>query len=526
MKKNTLKRFLALGLSVAMILGTAACGNDDAGTGRSGAGSGQESQGGQDGGQESRESQDSGQESQGGSQEAEGEEPYQLDLFMYDTGSLSNSAAVEEELTKLTLEKINCTVKIHLVDGATYGDKMNLEMTSKTKMDLVNSAFGGKYHYLAGSGMYTPLEDYLNGEYSNLYDLVGHEFTDGTKVNGHIYALPVNKEKGETNGWGFNAELVEKYNFDLSTIKTYKDVEPWLDIIAQNEPDITPLAVPSAGIFNLFAVYSEPVYYNGLVRMSTTEPYKVVSPIDDVKSQELFDWVHAMYEKGYVNKDALTDITGDNSPAREYKFFCFSSNLKPGFAEESAAKYGGRLVCVDLQEPFMPFTQSVGSMMSIPSTSQNPDKAMAFINLLYTDKDVYNTLVFGIEGVNYEMTGENRAKTLDGSSWSNWSWAYGNQFLSYLMNDEPDNKYTQFEDFNAACRPSDILGFAIDADKTSDLFNACTVVFDQYRQALLIGAVDWREIKDEFQEALDGAGYQELLAEIQAELDAWVAENK
>lgn len=42
----------------------------------------------------------------------------------------------------------------------------------------------------------------------------------------------------------------------------------------------------------------------------------------------------------------------------------------------------------------------------------------------------------------------------------------------------------------------------------------------------MIGAVDWREIKDEFQEALDGAGYQELLAEIQAELDAWVAENK
>lgn len=455
------------------------------------------------------------------------EEPYQLDIWMYDNGTMTDVAAVEEALSKLALEKINCTVKLHIVDGATYADKMNLEITSGTKMDLVNSAFGNKYTYYASSGVYLPLDDYLTGDYSALYDLVGHAFTDGTKINGSIYAIPVNKEKGETNGFVFNKELVEKYNFDLSTIKTYTDIEPWLEIIAENEPDITPLTISNGGIFNLLAIESEPIYYNGLVYMEKdTEDYKLKSPLEVESNVEIFRWVHKMYEKGYINKDLLTDETGSNSPARSYKFFCESMNLKPGFAAEKEPNYAGPIVCVELQDPYMPFSQSTGSMMSIPATSENPDKAMAFLNLLYTDAEVINTLVYGVEGTHYEKIDENHAKYIDNSGWANWSWAYGNQFINYLFEGEAEDKYTQFEDFNAACVPSKILGFSIDNDKTADLYNACSVVWGKYKQAICIGAIDPDEMIPQIQAELDAAGYQELMTELQSELDAWVAANK
>lgn len=503
---KTTKKILALLLALVTLLSLVACGSTT----------------------ESEETK--AQEVQSGTPDAavDTEEPYQLDIWMYDNGTITDVATVEEALSALTLEKINCTVKLHVVDGATYTDKMNLEITSGTKMDLVNAAFGNKYTYYASTGVYLPLDDYLNGEYSDLYDLVGHEFTDGTKVNGQIYAIPVNKEKGETNGFVFNAELVEKYGFDLSTIKTYTDIEPWLEIIAENEPDITPLTISNIGVFNLLAIESEPIYYNGLVYMEKdTEDYTLKSPLEVESNLEIFRWVHRMYEKGYINKDLLTDETGANSPARSYKFFCESMNLKPGFAAEKEANYSGPIVTVELQEPYMPFSQSTGSMMSIPATCENPDKAMAFLNLLYTDAEVINTLVYGVEGIHYEKIDENHAKALDASSgWSNWSWAYGNQFINYLFEGEAEDKYTQFEDFNAACVPSKILGFSIDNDKTADLYNACSVVWMKYRQALLIGAIDPDEMIPQIQAELDAAGYQELLKELQTELDAWVAENK
>ena len=141
---------------------------------------------------------------------ASADEPYQLDIYMYDTGKMSDVSLVEAKLSELAKAKINCTVKITLLDGATYADKYNLAVSSKTKMDLVNPAFGGKYQYLATNGAYVALDDYLQGEYKALYDLVGNEFVDGTKVSGKTYAIPVLKEKGETNGYVFNADLVDK----------------------------------------------------------------------------------------------------------------------------------------------------------------------------------------------------------------------------------------------------------------------------------------------------------------------------
>lgn len=453
------------------------------------------------------------------------EAPYQLDIWMHDSGNLRDIPAVEEALSALTLQKINCTVKMHVVDGGSYADKMNLEIASGTKMDLVNAAFGNKYVYYASTGVYLPLDDYLKGEYSALYDMVGQAFTDGTKVNGKIYAIPVNKEKGETNGLVFNADLVKKYNFDISTVKSVKDLEPWLETVYANEPDITPLTISNWGIYNLFNVESEPLYYNGLVYIDKdTTNYKVKSPLEIESNVELLRWVHKMYEKGYINKDLITDLdAGLNSPARQHKFFVESSNLKPGFAEEKAAQFGGPIVTLDLQTPYMPFAQSTGSMMAIPASTQNPDKAMAFLNLLYTDADVINTMIYGVEGVHYEKIDKGHIKLLDSAGWSNWSWAYGNQFINYLVEGEPENKYTQFEEFNAACVPSKILGFSIDTEKTSDLYNACTLVWNQYRPALLIGAIDPDEMIPQIQAELNAAGYQELIAEIQAQLDTWLA---
>ncbi len=506
--KKMLKKLGAFSITLALLVGVAGCGASNSSSGST-----------------------AGTSSSAVASADKVDEPYQLDLYMYDNGKMSDVAAVEAKLTELVKERINCTVKITLLDGATYADKFNLAISSKAKMDLVNPAFGGKYPYLATNGAYLALDDYLKGEYKDLYDLVGPEFVDGTKINGSTYAIPVLKEKGETNGYVLNAQLVDKYGFDISTIKKYSDIEPMLKIIHENEPGITPLVMSNTNCKNLINIENEPLFYNkviGYITKNTTD-YKITSAFENESVMDVYRWANKMYKAGYVNKDALTD-TDTDGPATEYKFFAKGSNLKPGFAEEKEAYYGGKVYTVDLQKGYMPYNQSVGSMMGIPSTSENPDKAMAFINLLYKDAEVLNTVVYGVEGTHFVKSGDTikypDGVTADSNKWANWGWAYGNQFINYIFEGEKADKYTQFESFNASLEISPILGFSPDITELNDIYNACVSVDLKYSQALGCGALDPDENKDKIQKELDAAGYQTLKTELQKQLDEWVKANK
>lgn len=51
------------------------------------------------------------------------------------------------------------------------------------------------------------------------------------------------KEIGVAPMWVFTKEYVDKYNIPYQDIHTLEDLEPWLKVIHENEPDVTPLYI-------------------------------------------------------------------------------------------------------------------------------------------------------------------------------------------------------------------------------------------------------------------------------------------
>ena len=79
---------------------------------------------------------------------------------------------------------------------------------------------------------------------------------------------------------------------------------------------------------------------------------------------------------------------------------------------------------------------------------------------------------------------------------------------------------------NKEAKRSLALGFVFDSSVVSDEYAACSSVVDQYYLPLINGAVDIDSILPEFQNALKNAGVDTIVAEKQAQLDAWLAEKE
>jgi hypothetical protein len=89
--------------------------------------------------------------------------------------------------------------------------------------------------------------------------------------------------------------------------------------------------------------------------------------------------------------------------------------------------------------------------------------------------------------------------------------------------DVPANFWELAEETNKSAIPSLALGFSFDSTPVADQVTACTNVYNQYYLPLINGEVDIDEVLPVFQQALHDAGIDAIIAEKQAQLDAWAA---
>lgn len=476
----------------------------------------------------------SGDTASAGSTDSVKKDPYTLDMYYINYGSpLEDLPAVQDEMSKILKNKINASIVLHPIDSGAWTDKVNLMFSSGEKIDIIPSSAGlvPRYDTTAQNGAYKPLDDLLNEYGKDIIQILGIEYIKGATINGKIYGVPINKEKGYKIGYIFNRTLAEKYKFDLTTIKTYSDIEPMLKTIKENEAGITPLCLSGRNLTSLRDTIPSAgeVFGEITVLPNDTKDYKVSYLFEYSPFLDLLDWGHQMYLNGYVNKSSLTDT--DEGPMKAGKAFCMPYEAKPGKDAELSAAWGYEIVSAELTKAIMPSSQATGIMTSICNTSEDPARAMQFINLLYADKQLLNTLIFGIENKNYVKVSDNIIDYPSGVTsktvgYANQGWLFGSQFNNYLWKNEDPQKWANFEEFNSTVLISPVLGFVFDSSALKTEVAAIASVREAYERALATGAVDPKKAVPEFMTKLKAAGSDKIKDAMQEQLDAWVKVNK
>ncbi|WP_068605979.1 ABC transporter substrate-binding protein [Paenibacillus swuensis] len=462
-------------------------------------------------------------------------EPVELTWYTIGPEQPKDTEEIEKAANEYLKDKINATIKFKVLDWGSFDSRSNAMMASQEPFDIIFTAFWKNYGANAVKGAYLPIDDLMEKYAPKTKALFTQEFLDGAKVNGNLYAVPVNKDKAASYGYLYRKDLADKYGFDMSAIKSPYDIEPLLKTIKEKEPTITPLGAsrlpadilqwtttiaPHALVYSTLSDHKDD---NKVYAAHFGPPGKEGVP---EQPKVLRDW----YQKGYIRKDIATYKGSAQDDANKGQVFIWAEQLKPGKDKEVEAALkangiAGEVAQIELTPPTFSANDITGAMMAVSKSSKNPERAMMFLELLNTDKYLNNLFNFGIEGVHYTKVSEEVIQPVEDRKWpfvSN-NWILANQYINYLLPNEDPEKWKKFEAFNNSATPAKGIGFQFNNEKVKTEFANIENVIKEFDNALWWGAVDPEKYYPKLKEKLKKAGIDKYVAEVQKQYDEWRA---
>ena len=511
-----MKKILALVLSVVMMLSFAACGGNDANLVKT-----------------------------------DLSKPITLKWIMPGPGIQADAEMVwkkfNEELKKIEGFE-NVTVDVEVIPMADYAQKIMLMQTSGEKMDLIQT-YRLKYADEYRNGTIMDMTPYLKKYAKEALEELPQWVVDMGKVEGAQAILP-NYQKMTAAPYYMTipADLAQYMDIDAISKAAVKDKEngyvPSEESVALMENYLTKVA--EAG--KIGKGYTAAWQARGVEAVIDSFRYYYQAPEIKINHAHLDDQQIALwrirkyfFDKGYVRKDALSTKSSDYN------------GIKDGNVVWTSQNWTGKLEAFDgdkahdipvLQIPtndhfFVGYKPAAGGL-AIPVNSECPDVAAMLINLMSSKKgiDLYNLMVYGIEGVHYTVDKEleNGDKVItpkdyteEGNSSSAYGlakWIVGNAKNAYITSNQPENfKEVIYEHMNEGelTVVSPLMGFALDSTSIDTKLGQIKAIAKEYGDPIGSGAVDTEALLKEMTTKYKQSGIDEVIAEIQGQVDSFLA---
>lgn len=447
--------------------------------------------------------------------------PYEIIWYYLGTSTHADMDSVEAEVSKYVQSKINATVKMTPMDWGPYHEKIENIINSGEKYDL-NWVNSNSYKTGVRKGAYLDITEMFKQYAPNTYSLFSEQELKSCMIDGKLYAIPANKDRARYYSLVYRKDIADKYNMDLSNVKTLEEMYPYFDIIKEKEQGMYPYAISGGGTpwyiyseFESFALGESMGFLpgeDGKVKFfPETEEFKKYA----LQAKDMFD-------KGYLHKDCAVEDNGSKLKEQGKAFAWIEVGI-PGKLEEVTAKYGYELGEIKLTEPYLAAGGVMGSMMAIPFSCENPIRVMKFVELVNTDTYLNNLIGFGIEGKHYKKVSDNRIEIIENSGYNNAGnqWVYGNQYINYLYGLDADDKWEKLDAFNKSAPVSQYAGFSADTNEVKSKVNAVTAVIKKYNLAVLYGAVDVEQTLEKYISEAKAAGVDEIINVVQSQYDEW-----
>lgn len=436
----------------------------------------------------------------------------------------------------------NVTVDFEVIDANDYAQKFLMAQTSGDDMDIVQT-YTLDFAKEAHNGTFAPLDEYLDNELSDTKNDLPEFMLDYGEVNGKVYAIMNYQMCPGMWALNINKKIADKY-IDINELRTLLKKEEYdskvLDVIEQLLEGAAANGELGQGFRPLTGEVLAARNDDPLSRGFTTDVYNDTSKVrmnyyDMPSYKEYFDKVNSWYKKGYVRKDILSvsDLNADVN--KEGGYIAYIANNYVGKDEYTDAATGieNYVVYIDAR-PIVPSQNAAGGN-AVYAKSNHKSEAAKVINLMNSEKgkDLYNLLVWGIEGKHYNKVSEDRIETIgykgQGSSSSNyglWKWVVGNTKYAYeTQTDNEGYKDFVFNDFNEGENTvvAPLIGFKPDLTSLESSISQLNSVMDEYSKPLSYGAVDdVDKTYNEFIDKIKKCDSEKVKAELQKQVDEFL----
>lgn len=429
----------------------------------------------------------------------------------------ADQAKVEEALNAILEPAIGVRINVLYMSN----DEVQLAMNAGDPYDIAfTCSWWNNYANQANKGMFFDITDKVKTLTPDLYAAIPELVWEGAKVDGAIYAVPVYKDTAASLYWQFKKEVVvDELGFDIEQFNTFDSIEPVLEAFKAAHPDQYPVNVSKGGIRVLWNDFE--ILNNGMLigLEYAAKDTNVVSVFDSPAFLDRLATVHSWFEKGYINPDAPTlDVYPSD-------FVVLNQQGYPGAESEWSNTFGHEIVATKYHGPVLSTTSIRGAMNAINAASPNVDKALEFLQIINTDTRVRDILAYGVEGVNFEYINDGAQVNKLDDGYKPWIWAQASQYAltpATPTTTEMVEALKSENDKAAAEANAATIGFSFNILPVETEAAACTTVMEKYRAGLVTGSIDPATEVPKMLEELEKAGYRDIIAECQAQLDEFV----
>lgn len=462
---------------------------------------------------------------------------------------------VNDELNKL-LEKKFPNTKIELVCDD-LANKWQLWMAGDTVVDLANIGLDVKlYEEITKRsfiGMNDLIEEYAPTVKKEREEMYPDQYLTG-EYNGELYGIPcVQYHTKETVALRISQSVYSYFDVakivDIThnNVRTPEEFYETLDaglLAAKADGKLTQL--------NIDELYSNNICKRGYTFIGGEnsnicfDTYSDEVKIMDFHQTEEFKlwikWMHKWYEDGFISKDVLTGTSlgasnwaGDLSGVITTRFGADENWI---VAPTSGTSDPYTIILDDPENDILS-SHNVGSLMTytcIPTTSENPARAMRFIEFLRTEegREVLEMIAYGIEGTHYERLSDNLVKAYDyagqGTSNSKYgipAWMIGNEFNFSVIYPYTEERFEYakeyYEKVRTSAKKNDMFGYCFDQTPVDIKMSNILAVNKELEVMLTSGVIaDYEATYKQMNDKIAAAGLQDVLDEFQKQADEYI----
>ncbi len=226
-------------------------------------------------------------------------------------------------------------------------------------------------------------------------------------------------------------------------------------------------------------------------------------------------------DNGWVYPDSgLTDVHGDELLKQGVAFSSIQES-EHGVDVVKSNACGYEVICAKYYDGMIRTSTLSTWGIAVPITSEEPEAAVRVINLLYTDAELMNLLIWGVEGTDYELVGGEVVQPESGYYYEA-DFLLGNNMLLHPLQGNGSDFYDEVKKIIDAAAISPYLGFALNTTDLDLVISQLSAVREQYRAPMQCGSYT-PELYAEYLTKLEAAGVQEYLDAVQTQLSAWLA---
>lgn len=451
--------------------------------------------------------------------------------------------AVIEKINSITEPAINAKVDLQIVDVGNFDNKMQMVIASGEPYDLTYTCnWLNPFISNVSKGAYAPLNDLLPEYGKTLLEETPEFAWDAVTVDGQIYAMHCRQNWNRSEGIYVRKDLADKYGFAPEGIVTMEELEELYAKMREGEPaDFYPTYVDANYRWPYYLVtygFEEVAGRNLPVAYRLgQEGYQLVNQFATEEFKEYCEMMRRWNEKGYIRSDSATySLTADNynNDLRAGKIgtsqLGFVAPHVKAMAESSwDNKY--EAVAAQTTQGWIDNNMIQSSLTAVGINSANKERAVMLYDLVVSNPELYNTMIWGVEGVNFKKVSDNQIQVIPNTGYGNGTqvisdWACGHQFNGWVLDTQDPDIWEQVQASSDAGQPSAILGFVFNPENVKTEIANCSAVVNEQLRLLDTGSVDVESGLNEFLSRLQTAGSDVILAEAQRQLDEWVAANK